>query len=101
MSAVRGSSKRWLAFTTPQVSQPATACSLCNQIHTNLSTPVSWRDESCMELVTTLGITDASLVCLPCRKDISRLKKDPCHCPRWEKEKISGCSIPLCRNRFF
>ena len=93
MSAVRSSSKRRLAFTTPQISQPATAC---NQVHTKLCTPMSWR---CRELVTTLGI-NASLVC-PCRKDISRFKIDPCHCPRWEKENISACSIPLCRNKFF
>ena len=29
------------------------------------------------------------------------LRKDPSHCPRWEKCKINGCSIPQCENMFF
>ena len=98
MTEARGSRRR-LAFTTPSVSQPtATACSVCNQMHTNLSTPISWRDEDCRELALTLGITEHNLVCRQCR---AWVRKDPSHCPRWEKEKISECAIPHCRNKFF
>ena len=103
MNEARVSSRRRLAFTTPPVSQPtATACSVCNQIHTNLSSPISWRDECCRELAITLGITEHSLVCRPCRNDIARLRNDPSHCPRWEKERISAeCAVTQCKNKFF
>ena len=58
-------------------------------------------DEFCRELALTLGITEQSLVCRPCRNDIARLRKDPCHCPRWEKERISECAVLQCRNKSF
>ena len=102
MTEARGSSRRRLAFTTPPVSQStATACSLCNQVHTTLSSPISWRDECCRELALTLGITEQSLVCRPCRNDITRLRKDPCHIPRWEKERVRECAVSQCKNNFF
>ena len=41
------------------------------------------------------------MVCRPCRNDIARLRKDPCHCPRWEKERISECAVLQCRNKSF
>ena len=98
--AKSSSSRRRLAFTSPPVSQ-CIACSLCNQQHTNLSSPNSWKDESCQQLSLSLGISELSLVCRPCRNDIARLKRDPSHLPRWEKNKISGCVIPQCENKFF
>ena len=32
---------------------------------------------------------------------MARLMKNPSHCPRWEKDKISGCAIPQCKDPFF
>ena len=98
MAESRGSSRRRL-FTTP-VSQ-STECGVCHQTHTNLSAPSAWKDEDCRELATSLGISAHSLVCRPCRNDLARLRKDPSHCPRWEKSKISGCAILQCENLFF
>ena len=100
MTEAKGSSRRRLAFTSPPVSQ-CIACSLCSQQHVHLSSPNSWKDEDCQHLALSLGISGHSFVCRPCRNDISRLKTDPSHCPRWEKNKISGCAIPQCKNTFF
>ena len=99
MTECRSSSRRRL-FTSPPVSQ-CTVCNLCSQQHTNLSSPKSWRDEGCQQLALSLDISGDSLVCHPCRNDIARLKNDPSYCPRWEKNKISGCVIPQCENTFF
>ena len=98
MAESRGSSRRRL-FTTP-VSQ-STECGVCHQTHTNVSAPSAWKDENCRELATSLGISAHSLVCRPCCNDLARLRKDPSHCPRWEKSKISGCAILQCENLFF
>ena len=100
MTEAKGSSRRRLVFTSPPVSQ-CIACSLCSQQHVNLSCPNSWKDEDCQHPALSLGISGHSFVCGPCRKDISQLKNNPSHCPRWEKNKISGCVIPQCKNTFF
>ena len=100
MATTRGSSRRRLAFTTPPVSQ-STACSVCKQVHTSLSSPDSWKDEGCRQLAISLDISGHNLVCRPCRNDMARLMKNPSHCPRWEKDKISGCAIPQCKDPFF
>ena len=92
MTEAKGSSRRRLAFTSPPASQ-CIACSVCSQQHVNLSCPNSWKDEDCQHLTLSLGISGHSIVCHPCRNDISRLKTDPSHCPRREKKKISGCAF--------
>ena len=76
MATTRGSSRRRLAFTTPPVSQ-STACSVCKQVHTSLSSPDYWKDEGCRQLVISLDISGHNLVCRPCRNDMARLMKIP------------------------
>ena len=100
MTEARSSSKRKLAFSSAPVSQ-STACTLCNQLHTQLSSPNSWKNNSCQQLAQSLNISGHSLVCRPCRNDITRLTTDPSHCPRWEKCRVSECTIPQCKNTFF
>ena len=100
MTEARSSSKRKLAFSSPPVSQ-STACTLCNQLHTQLSSPNSWKNNSCQQLAQSLNISGHSLVCRPCRNDITRLTTDPSHCTRWENCRVSECTIPQCKNTFF
>ena len=87
----------------PPVSQ-STTCTLCSQSHTQLSSPNSWKNDSCQQLALSLEISGRSPVCRPCRNDITRLMKDPDHRPRWEKCKITNTEciiIPQCNNTFF
>ena len=93
MAEAKCSSKRRLFTGTA-------TCSLCNQQHTNLSSPNSWKDEGCQQLALSLDISGQSVVCRPCRNDIARLKKEPRHFPRWEKNRINSCAIPDCNNTF-
>ena len=95
-----GNSRRRLNFTSPPVSQSNT-CTLCSQVHTQLSSPNSWKNNSCRQLALSLNISEHSPVCRPCRNDITRLIRDPDHHPRWEKRIISECIIPECKNSFF
>ena len=100
MSEARSSSKRRLAFSSLPVSQSA-ACTLCNQLHTQLSSPKSWKNDSCQQFAQSLDISEYSLICHPYRNDITRLTKDPSHHPRWEKCRVTECIIPQCKNTFF
>ena len=100
MSKARSSSKRWLTFSSPPVSRSA-ACTLCNQLHTQLPSPNSWQNDSCRQFAQSLDISQYSLVCCPCCNDITRLTNDPSHRPRWEKCRVTECKIPQCKNTFF
>ena len=93
MSEARSSSKRQLTFSSPPVSRSA-ACTLCNQFHTQVSSPNSWKNDSCRQFAQSLDISGHCLVCRPCCNDITRLKKDPSHRPRWEKCRVTECTIP-------
>ena len=58
-------------------------------------------NDSCRQIAMSLQLSVHSLVCRPCRNDITRLTKDPDHHPRWEKCQITECVIPECKNTFF
>ena len=100
MSDTERSSRRRLTFSSPPVSQ-ATACTLCKRLHTQLYSPNSRKNDNCRQIAMSLQLSAHSLVCRPCRNDITRLTKDPNHHPRWEKCQITECVIPQCKNTFF
>ena len=45
-------------------------------------------------LASDVDISGHCLVCRPCCNDITRLKKDPSYRPRWEKCRVTECTIP-------
>ena len=100
MSDTERSSRRRLTFSSPPVSQ-STACTLSKHLHTQLSSPNSWKNDSNRQIAVSLQLSAHSLVGRPCRNDITRLTKDPDHHPRWEKCQITECVIPQCENTFF
>ena len=100
MSDAGSCSRRRLTFSSPPVSQ-STACTLCKRLHTQLSSPNSWKNDGCWQIAVSLQLSAHRLVCRPCCNDITRLTKDPDHHPRWEKCQITECVIHECKNTFF
>ena len=65
------------------------ACAPCTQPNSNMSASTSWKDPD-STYVMNLHISCDSLICCPCRQDISRVLKDPEFIPRWTKKRGSG-----------
>ena len=98
----RTSSRRQLSF-------PGRAnesiCNLCQGCHSHLSSPAEWKNEQARTYVLSLQVSPASLVCRPCRDDVTRALANPCYVPRWRKGKASAktsdCSVLNCSNTVF
>ena len=100
MSEDNARSRRRLTFSSESVSQ-SKSCALCHQLHTQLSSPQSWKNERCQRLALDLHLQPHSVVCHACRNCISRMTKDPSRKPRWEKQKHIKCSVLHCDRKFF
>ena len=50
-----------------------------------------------------MGLTMDSIICRPCRHDLSRLKATTSYIPRWEKSsnKTTSCAVELCDEKVF
>ena len=85
--------------------------SLCLAPHTQMSTPLSWKNIQAQDIaLTRLHLTHESHVCrlcwddnlLLCRDDISRLVKSPHMKPSWEKTgRKLNCCVPMCTSTSF
>ena len=77
-------------------------CGLCHSHHSHLSSPKEWRNQEAIAYATSQNI---SLVCRPCRDEITRVLANPSHVPRWRKgvvEKcVKDCCIKHCSNQAF
>ena len=77
-------------------------CKLCQCHNSHLSSPASWRNEQARSHVLSLQVPPDSLVCRPCRHDVTRVLANPCYVPRWRKGKTSAknstCCILGCRS---
>ena len=58
-----------------------------------MSSPSQWKSEQARALVTSLQVPIHSLVCRPCRQDVSRVIADHSYVPRWRKERAKVCCI--------
>ena len=78
-------------------------CSLCLAPHTQMSTPLSWKNIQAQDIARIrLHLTHESHVCRLCRDDISRLVKSPHIIPRWEKTgRKLNCCVPMCTSTSF
>ena len=75
-------------------SYQAVVCALCkymSQVHT-------WQSTQAREVGARFGITQADMVCRPCRDDIRRVTANPNHNPRWEKQNqnVNTCCVEGC-----
>ena len=94
--------RRRLSFESIPESTDGWVCELCGQANTNMSSPGSWKDNPSVAFTSSLRISSDSLVCRPCRHDISRILKEPGTVPRWEKPKKGGkCFFPNCGESSF
>ena len=71
-------------------------CSLCSTPNNQISTPSQWRSEPARTLAATWQVTSDSLVCKPCRDDISKCLANTTHTPRW-KVNVDNTSITKCK----
>jgi len=82
-------------------------CKLCKGHHSHLSSPAEWKNEQARTYVLSLDVPSASLVCRPCRHDVTRALANPCYVPRWRKDaskastKSSDCCVATCSNTVF
>ena len=74
--------KRQLEFLEP--ARPI--CHLCQGSHTHISSPREWKNEHAQRYVLSIGMSADSLVCCPCRQDVTRVVTDPGHTPRWGRD---------------
>ena len=74
--------KRQLEFLEP--ARPI--CHLCQGSHTHISSPREWKNEHAQRYVLSIGMSADSLVCRPCRQDVTRVVTDPGHTPRWGRD---------------
>ena len=71
-------------------------CKLCQCHNSHLSSPASWRNEQARSHVLSLQVPPDSLVCRPCRHDVTRVLANPCYVPRWRKGKTSAKNSTCC-----
>lgn len=79
-----------------QLSFPSQVCKLCGGKHSHTSSPQQWTNERACELVKSLGVSPDSLVCRPCRQDVTRVLGSSSYIPRWEKSRENECCIHKC-----
>ena len=61
------SSRRQLSFPGGAI------CKLCQGHHSHMSSPVDWKNEQARTYVLSLKVPSDSLVCRPCRDDVTRV----------------------------
>ena len=66
-----------------------------------MSSPSQWKSEQARTLATSLQVPIHSLVCRPCRQDVSRVIADHSYVPRWRKEREKVCCISDCNESVF
>jgi len=80
-------------------------CALCQGSHSHMSTPSSWKNEAAHRLVISLQVSQESLVCRPCRDDITRMLSNSHYIPRWKKRTLehdkAHCCVLDCNNSHF
>ena len=76
-------SRRCLKFKETEDS----SCTICGCRDTQMSSPSQWKNEQARKLATSLQVHTNSLVCRPCRQDVSRLLADHTYVPRWREKK--------------
>ena len=82
------------------------SCQLCNSHHHQLSSPAEWKSEEARAYVFSLQVSPQSLVCRPCRKDVTRVLANSKHTPRWAKnsspvEHVHNCCVHNCGEAVF
>ena len=84
-------------------------CVLCQNSHSHMSTPSAWKNEAARKLVLSLQVSLESLVCRPCRDDITRMLSNSHYIPRWKKrvdentkqDEKASCCVLECNNSHF
>ena len=85
-------SKRQLEF----LETPRSICDLCQDHHSYISSPKEWKNVHAQRYVLSKGMSADSLVCRPCRQDVTRAVSDTTHTPRWEKGEKGRKMCVLC-----
>ena len=80
-------------------------CALCKGHHRLLSSPAEWRSEDARAYVLALQVSLKTLVCRPCRDDVTRVLANPRHISRWSKSNTPAvrnkCSALNCKDDAF
>ena len=72
--------------TRRQLSFRSHCCTLCQKQHSRLSSPAEWKNVKAREYVLSHEqLSSTSLVCHPCRGDITKVLANPGMVPRWKK----------------
>ena len=80
---------------------------MCNSHHRQLSSPAEWKNEQARAYVLSLQVTPESLVCRPCRDDVTRVLANSKYIPRWAKGSCSSarnthdCCVHNCKGAAF
>ena len=70
-------------------------------LHSQFSTPSSWKSKEAHSLALSFQVQTDSHVCRPCRDDLDRILRNPVHVPRLRKETKRECCIDNCRDISF
>ena len=76
--------------TTRQLAFPEegnSSCALCSKRHLYLSCPAEWKNEQACTYVLSLKVSPRSLICCPCRDDVSRVISKSEYTPKWVKSR--------------
>ena len=76
MDKMPTSSRRQLSFPGGAI------CKLCQGHHSHMSSPVDWKNEQACTYLLSVKVPSDSLVCHPCRHDVTRVLPNPCYVPR-------------------
>ena len=81
----------------------AVVFALCKLNHKYMSQVHTWQSTQAREVGARFGITQADMVCRPCRGDIHRVTANPNHNPRWEKQNqnVNTCCVEGCTSICF
>ena len=104
--AARQSSRRQLSFSgTSRAREDDRICELCHGHHHQLSSPAQWRSQQARDWVQlSLQVRAHSIICKPCKDDVTRMLANPAHTPRWKKERKTSsekCCILNCSENAF
>ena len=92
--------RRRLSFELSEDNREDRKCKLCKSLHSQLSKPAQWKNELARSSAASLQLGMDSLVCRPCRYDISRVVTLPRYVPRWERLRKT-CYIATCCEEVF
>ena len=85
--------RRQLAFSG---SSEPTTCAVCHDPHHHASAPREWKNQHAMEFILSMEISADSLVCRPCRHDVTRVLADAAYVPRWQEGSTESASTYCC-----